>query len=443
MSLAAQAKDEEWSISAIRRRGPHPSKAFSSESVGGDPVLGTDRYRLMLAGTWAGEQIESHLRPDEPADRPVAGVELRGVVPARVIYPFDRKARRLGSILRRGIMVGGLPPSDVYELQRDDELGHQFIGFWASKAVVAITGRPVSSLQDALGSAIALRPAHRSQIRGLIADHVGRYRRRADVPPSFERVSLPVHLEEAAAALTSTLNQVRHLGPLRDAPRPFHSISTSGDPYSVGRSGEFTAAVLHRFGKRSVAHHLDGHDYDEPLGTAVNRWLTSLGVHSGARTVEYGKIGHLLTVDDEAVPYYMDLTQVGVGVSQLLPVLVQVLVAPPGSVLVVEQPELHLHPRVQSRLADLFVSAAMNDRQIICETHSEYMVTRLRLLVAAERIAYGAVLRVHFVERREGASTVREVRFGRRGEVPEWPEGFFDQSAIDAADLVRAATKSV
>jgi predicted ATPase len=84
----------------------------------------------------------------------------------------------------------------------------------------------------------------------------------------------------------------------------------------------------------------------------------------------------------------------------------------------------------------------MNDRQIICETHSEYLVTRLRLLVAADRISYGEGLRVHFVERRDGASTVREVRFGKRGEVPDWPEGFFDQSAIDAADLVRAATKS-
>jgi predicted ATPase len=427
-----------WGVRARRRRGPHPKVVFASDAVGGDPVLGNDFYRLALEGAWL-DLAESHLRQDEPADRSIVGLELRGIVPSRIIYPFDRKARRLAALLRRTVVLNGPSPADIDELRQDKQLQGQFVGFWRSKEVVKITSQAPANLDEAIALAKSSRISARPLIRPLIAEHVARFRKRKNVPVAFERTALPAYLEEAAASITTTLSQTRHLGPLRAAPRLFHSLPTTGDPYSVGRNGEFTAAVLHRFARTRVVHHLDGERVTETLEAAVNRWLKRMGVHSGAHTEQFGKIGHLLTVDDESLPYSLDLTQVGVGVSQLLPVLVQLLIAPPRSTVVIEQPELHLHPAVQSKLADLLLACSRAGRQVICETHSEYLVSRLRILVARQEATYGPELRAYFVDRFDGASRVHEVAFGENAEIHDWPAGFFDQGTIDAAELIKSS----
>src|SRR5580698_5246676 len=92
-----------------------------------------------------------------------------------------------------------------------------------------------------------------------------------------------------------------------------------------------------------------------------------------------GKLGHELKVTTHGVERPHDLTNVGVGVSQVLPIVVMCLLAPVDSTMILEQPELHLHPAVQARLADFFLSIAKAGKQCIVETHSEYLINRLRL----------------------------------------------------------------
>jgi hypothetical protein len=79
------------------------------------------------------------------------------------------------------------------------------------------------------------------------------------------------------------------------------------------------------------------------------------------------------------------LSAVGVGVSQVLPVIVQCLVAGPGALVVLEQPELHLHPAAQQRLADFFLACTDWGQNLLVESHSEYLVLRLRRRVAEDR----------------------------------------------------------
>jgi predicted ATPase len=161
-----------------------------------------------------------------------------------------------------------------------------------------------------------------------------------------------------------------------------------------------------------------------------------LWIHSGVVSQELGNLGHVLGIFDEAVPIPMDLTQVGVGVSQVLPVLVQALLTPPGGTLLLEQPELHLHPAVQSRLADFLVAACCDDRQILCETHSEYLVTRLRILTAERTEMRDGFLRIYFVARLGANTQFEEVKLDDRGRIANWPRGFFDQSSLDAARIL-------
>ena len=139
----------------------------------------------------------------------------------------------------------------------------------------------------------------------------------------------------------------------------------------------------------------------------------------------------------------VDLTNVGVGVSQLVPVVVRLL-SEPGAVVLLEQPELHLHPAVQQRLADFLLACAKSGRQLIVETHSEYLVSRLRLRIAQDmedRLL--SMVSFIFVERDKQGQTHYNVvspnRFG--GLDPEAPKGFFDQTPQESQDILRAAIK--
>ncbi|HUS84501.1 MAG TPA: DUF3696 domain-containing protein, partial [Anaerolineales bacterium] len=136
-----------------------------------------------------------------------------------------------------------------------------------------------------------------------------------------------------------------------------------------------------------------------------------------------------------------DLTHVGVGVSQVLPILVASLLAEPDTTLIFEQPELHLHPRVQTLLGDFFLSMTALGKQCIVETHSEYLINRLRFRTAAaiESNPWVSALKVYFVERSENGSLFRDVAINEYGAVLDWPEGFFDQSQLEAEAILRAA----
>jgi len=119
-------------------------------------------------------------------------------------------------------------------------------------------------------------------------------------------------------------------------------------------------------------------------------------------------------------------------VSQLLPV-VDVSVHAERQIICVEEPELHLHPRLQARLGNLFATAVIRGRnQVIIETHSESILLRLRRLIRNGKLRADdvAVLYVDNVD--EAGATARRLRIGERGELLDpWPTGFFDDGLAD------------
>jgi predicted ATPase len=117
------------------------------------------------------------------------------------------------------------------------------------------------------------------------------------------------------------------------------------------------------------------------------------------------------------------------------------LLADRDTTLIFEQPELHLHPKVQTRLADFFLSIVLSGKQCLIETHSEYMINRLRYRAAAEEHSNRVPdsLKIYFVEKNDGASHFREVTVNEYGAILDWPEGFFDQSQFEAESILRAA----
>ena len=229
---------------------------------------------------------------------------------------------------------------------------------------------------------------------------------------------------------------MKYLGPLRRAPQVLYDPRLRDR--DLGLSGEYTAAVLHANTSHLVVP-IDGSESIErvSLASQVNTWLQTFGLASNALLSDRGRLGIGLQITPIETDQTVDLTSVGVGVSQVLPVIVLCLLAEPGDVVILEQPELHLHPALQQQLGDFFLDCASSGRQLIVETHSEHLVNRIRRRVADISGSAEGMAGLLFAEQVQGVTTFRASaidRFG--GTEEEWPEGFFDVSAREAQALV-------
>jgi hypothetical protein len=247
---------------------------------------------------------------------------------------------------------------------------------------------------------------------------------------------------DMSSHLRRFLRKLVYLGPLREAPQdlyPRHQGATNPQ-IPLGIRGEALARVLFEnpLGK-----------YPLPEGTpqpannlsffrdALNAWLKKLEIAEvGIKVDKPGHQGYSLMVDGRP------LRSLGTGVSQVLPVIALCLLAQQGSLIILEEPELHLNPSIQQRLANFFLEISKSGRQIIAETHSEYLITRLRVLAAlnpedSEQFCF------IFAEKdlRKSDSEIVPTRYSRikpdtEGDLPDWPEGFFDQVSEDIKALL-------
>lgn len=270
-------------------------------------------------------------------------------------------------------------------------------------------------------------------------------------PHSFVQARPPRLIAESTWYLDNFFaSSLKYLGPLRDAPKPLYPLASAADPHDVGLRGEHMASILELHKNKKVKYIRSASFKDPVVGRktvtrtlekAVIDWLQYLGVASSVESRDQGKLGYELKVGLANSDSTHDLTHVGVGVSQVLPILVMCLLADTDSTLVFEQPELHLHPKVQTLLGDFFLSMALCNKQCIVETHSEYFIDRLRFRIAAaspEKELNNQV-KIYFVEKPSQSSSFREVVINEYGAIPDWPEGFFDQSQQQAEDILRLA----
>lgn len=245
-------------------------------------------------------------------------------------------------------------------------------------------------------------------------------------------------------------NQIHYLGPLRDDPRTIYAVPDNTEFRHVGIKGEYTAAMLEQYGDTEVTYPIPSTDISKaipeiamaPLANAVSIWLHYMGLADGVDVIELPNIGYQLKVEQAHTQRGLALTNVGVGVSQVLPTLVMGLLVDSPATLLIEQPELHLHPKVQSGLGDFLLGLTYCGKQCIVETHSEHIINRLRLRIAQDdtdkNFNYVGIL---FVEKGSDGSDFREVKPNEYGAIHDWPEGFFDQAEEEANKILRAAIK--
>jgi predicted ATPase len=251
-------------------------------------------------------------------------------------------------------------------------------------------------------------------------------------------------LERGRDRLTRASKNVYYLGPIRDLEYPSASLP---DPRNLGPKGEQAVEVLvheaNSLGDFPLPESSTLGSDETDFATALSEWLRHLGLAKGVKTEDQGrdKPRMVVIIDDEGNS--VDIRSVGQGISQLLPVLMQCLLAKPGgSLVIVEQPELHLHPRLESQLADFFLACARTGRQIFVETHSEHLINRLRLRIANDATnETRELIQVLFADQVDGVTTFNKAFIDEYGglEEDEWPTEFLQLNVEAAEQLIDAA----
>ena len=229
-------------------------------------------------------------------------------------------------------------------------------------------------------------------------------------------------------SLEILFDQIIYLGPLRDNPRPHYNWRRK-PPEGVGRHGEQMVSAL--FSSRLQSSDLDEH---------APKWLRSLGLIDSYRVAPVPRTEkdyEFLVTKHKGGPE-VRLTDVGFGVSQVLPVLILCYYAPEGSILILEQPEAHLHPKVQSELADVLIDAVKNrNLQIIVESHSEHLLHRLMLRTAEANLSVDDTA-LYFCQINEGVSEIEPLQVDEYGNIANWPQEFFGDVTGDLIKQGRA-----
>lgn len=249
-------------------------------------------------------------------------------------------------------------------------------------------------------------------------------------------------IRDSSAYFRGYLKTLRYLGPIREAPRAVYDPSPNRN--DIGVRGEYAAAVLNARAKEIVNCPLPGGGFRRmTLGNALNLWLSEFGLASQAEAKDLGRLGMSLTVTPSGGSRLIDLTSVGVGVSQVLPVILLCLLAKSSSVVLLEQPELHLHPAMQLKLADFLLACSRSGQQIIVETHSEHLVNRLRRRVADDDTnTLSRSIGLLFAEQKNGVSQYRATTISENGGLSQgWPEGFLDVGSNEATEFIAEALR--
>ncbi len=232
----------------------------------------------------------------------------------------------------------------------------------------------------------------------------------------------------------SLFSKIHYLGPLREYPQ--RSYLWSGErPQDVGKKGEFIASVLLACRKQ-----------DLNVEERVAYWLKELGlIHDfQVQPIAKNRQEYEIRVRRFSNSPEVLITDVGFGVSQILPVLVLCYYVPEGSIVILEQPEIHLHPSVQAGLADVFIDVIKTRNvQIILESHSEHLLRRLQRRIAEEHkdmTAEDAALYFCSIDD-TGTSKLTELELDTYGNINNWPQGFFGDEMGDLVAMTEAAMR--
>ena len=244
-------------------------------------------------------------------------------------------------------------------------------------------------------------------------------------------------LADLEAAFEDLLDGIYYLGPLREYPKRDYPWIRSR-PADVGARGERTIEAIVAADATGERRNIKKHGRRMIFSAIVAHWLKEMKLVRNFEVAEIAPGANLwrVKVKTHVSGYDVMLTDVGFGISQVLPVIVLLYYVPADSTVILEQPEIHLHPSAQAELADAIISVATHpDRrvQVILESHSEHLLLRLQRRISEKNLSSEDVA-LYFCRAAEQTSVIERLELDEYGRIGNWPENFMGDAFSETAE---------
>lgn len=233
---------------------------------------------------------------------------------------------------------------------------------------------------------------------------------------------------------TRTLQAIRAVGAFRRQPeRRYEFLGRAPD--RIDAAGEYVVNALIEDSTRKRRR--------GELTKSVNRWLRQVGKVRLLSLRRISRAARLFEVRmrDTDSGRWANLADVGFGISQAFPVLVEGLRTPPEGLFLVQEPEIHLHPDAQLAMADFLITLVQSGRRVLAETHSEHLLLRVRQRLLRKDLAQSDVSIIYVDKTRSGASHARQLTLDELGQIKDWPGGFMEEATKERLALMTRMAK--
>lgn len=267
----------------------------------------------------------------------------------------------------------------------------------------------------------------------------------------LEERKIPYEIANVFHRLNDILQRIvgtfTYLGPLRE--EPSRRYIYEDEIVEIGVKGENAAYIYSTeqddILKKHYIYNSENDSFHEEksikLSEALEHWFTLMKIED-FRTEQNSEIIFLNLKSGSGEDTRVNIADVGFGVSQIFPILLEGLRMRKGSTLLLEQPEIHLHPNLQMQLADYFISIALSGKNVIVETHSDHIINRLvRRIVEDDTFNLSSLINIFFISSTPSGSIYEKVKIDDKRGIVNWPDGFFDQSATEQERIIRAGLK--
>lgn len=265
----------------------------------------------------------------------------------------------------------------------------------------------------------------------------------------FKQYSIAPNTKQIEEYVADWFGKISYIGPLREEPSEFYPANKYNN--SIGQRGEYAAYILEKEGSNRIKYlkaefdkegEVSFLEQEDTLLSAVNHWICE--VFKLAKRIYSREVQDNYQVFVENL-YGVESTikHVGFGVSQVLPIVVEGLRMSPNSLLVLEQPEIHLHPKIQGQLFDFFYSLILHQKKLLIETHSDHLIVRMRRRIAEDQ-KYNllSMINFEFVETGETSHYFETIELNDLGSIREFPKDFIEQQDDYRAIVKAQARKS-
>jgi len=357
----------------------------------------------------------------------------------------------------------GILENSKWELSVDDVI----LSSWEIRAVKSGNNTrttyqiiiPIDKIPRALRDLWGLGKSHQKNttsvdidLDGLVPSRGIRVGTTKDTKRSVTFRDLPSYITYSMQSFVRTLRRIHYIAPLR-APAKRYYLTNFDITADLDPTGEFLPYFLGGIIEEPRVLHVPPRlvtPIRQSLSEALNGWLYYLRTgmrYFSPRKGEFEASAHksaLVEIGLKGIKgiSFHSLADSGFGYSQILPILVRGLMAPKGSTVIIEQPELHLNPALQVRLADFFISMIHAGKQVIVETHSEHIVNAIRVRTANDVTGnLSSNTKIYFIDILRNRPSIHSLDIKEDGTIPQWPHNFFGEAANLAGELLRTRKK--